>query len=77
MSALYDTPLETFLETEEFVTAEEFLHRRERGEINPADVRYASGNPETGYIGGFWVKLKQPRYRVGISPVPPMCGLYE
>ena len=56
--------MESVLETEEYITAEEYLRRRARGEINPADVRYAAGNPETGDFGGFWVKLKQPRYKV-------------
>ena len=60
--------METVLETEEFITAEEYMRRRERGEINPAEVRYAAGDPESGYIGGFWVKLKQPRYRVVKMP---------
>ena len=53
------------LETEEFVTAEEFLRRRERGEINPAEVRYVFDQPGEPF-GGFRIKLKQPRYKVNI-----------
>ena len=66
--------LDTILETEEFITAEEYMRRREAGEINPANVRYAQGNPETGYVGGFWVKLKAPRYKVAVRDVSKdMC----
>ena len=65
---------DTVMETEEFITAEEYLRRRENGEINPSEVRYADGDPGSGYIGGFWVKLKQPRYRVSIKPASKvMC----
>lgn len=56
--------IDTVMEEEEFITAEEYMERRQRGEINPSEIRYASGNPETGYVGGFWVKLKKPRYKV-------------
>ena len=35
----YAPTLDAVLETEEFITAEEYMRRRERGEINPADVR--------------------------------------
>ena len=66
--------LDTILETEEFITAEEYMRRREAGEINPSEVRYAQGNPESGYVGGFWVKLKTPRYRVAVKSVSKdMC----
>ena len=58
--------LDTFLETEEFITAEEYLKRRERGEINPANVRIAPANLETGSFGGFIVK---PRYRTKLAPI--------
>lgn len=56
--------LDTVLETEEFVTAEEYLRRRERGEIAPSDVRIVAPSMDTGNLGGFMVKLKTPRYRV-------------
>ncbi len=61
--------LDTFLETEEFITAEEYLKRRERGEINPANVRIAPANLETGSFGGFIVKLDKPRYRTKLAPI--------
>ena len=77
MSALYDPPLDTFLETEEFISAEEFLRRRERGEINPSDVRYISHIPGGPEFGGFMVKLKQPRYRVAVSGNQNVGALYE
>lgn len=60
---------DTFLETEEFITAEEYLKRRERGEINPLDVRIAQADMNTGSLGGFMVKLKNPRYKVAIPPM--------
>ena len=34
----YAPTLDAVLETEEFITAEEYMRRRERGEINPADA---------------------------------------
>lgn len=61
--------LETYLETEEFVTADEFLRRRERGEVNPADVRIAPPDFQRGTFGGFYVKLKNPRYQVKIEGI--------
>lgn len=64
----YANTLDMSLETEEFITAEEYLRRRECGEIDPSEVRYASGDPDTGYVGGFIVKLKRPRYRVNVKP---------
>ena len=64
----YANTLDMSLETDEFITAEEYMRRRERGEINPREVTYASGDPDTGYVGGFLVKLKQPRYRVNVKP---------
>ena len=60
--------LDTFLETEEFITAEEYLKRRERGEINPADVRIVQADMSTGSLGGFMVKLKTPRYKSILRP---------
>ena len=62
-SSIFDT----IVETEEFLTAEEFLRRRERGEINPDDVRYVfdSGREEEPF-GGFMVRLSVPRYTVDL-----------
>ena len=68
---LYDT----VMETEEYITPEEYIARRQRGEINPADVRYADCDPKTGRMGGFWVKLKLPRYKVDLPPVPPVGAI--
>ena len=63
---IYAPSLDTVLETEEFVTAEEYLRRRERGEIHPSDVRYVSQYP--GYpFGGFMIRLKCPRYKVNLE----------
>ena len=56
--------LETYLETEEFISADEYLRRRKAGQINPADVRIAPAQMGQEGFGGFLVKLKQPRYRV-------------
>ena len=72
----YAPTLDTALETEEFVTAEEFLRRREHGEITPADVRYVPQYPGTPF-GGFMIKLKPPRYKVDINqskPAEDCCG---
>ena len=60
--------LDMSLETEEFITAEEYMKRRKAGAIDPARVRYAV-NPPNGQIGGFYVKLERPRYRVAIPSV--------
>ncbi len=60
---------DTVLETEEFITAEEYVKRRERGEIDPKDVRIVPADINTGSFGGFMVKLKIPRYRAPITPM--------
>lgn len=60
---------DTVLETEEFITAEEYLKRRERGEIDSKDVRIVPADINTGSFGGFMVKLKTPRYKVTIPPM--------
>lgn len=65
--SMYAPTLETFLETEEFISAEEYLKRRESGEINPASVRIVPADMNTGNFGGFKVKLPVPRYRVTID----------
>lgn len=65
--SMYAPTLETFLETEEFISAEEYLRRRKSGEINPASVRVVPADMNTGDFGGFMVKLPVPRYRVTIG----------
>ena len=59
MSQIYDT----YLETEEFITSEEYLRRRERGDIDPRKTRIVPPNIKTGSFGGFAIKLDIPRYR--------------
>lgn len=56
-------------ETEEYITAKEYLNRREAGEIDPRKVRYASFDPRTGAPGGFYVQLETPRYKVAFPKV--------
>lgn len=51
-----------YLKTEEFITAEEYLERRKRGEIDSTDVRIVPADITTGSMGGFIVKLKTPEY---------------
>ena len=52
-----------FLETEEYITAEEYLRRRASGEIDPRKTRIVPARIGTGSFGGFAVKLEVPRYR--------------
>ena len=52
------------------MTAEEFLRRRERGEVQPGDARYVPHVPGGPDFGGFMIKLKKPRYRVMIDNSP-------
>jgi len=54
---------DTCVETEEFITAEEFLRRREHGEIDPKKTRIVPPDINSGSFGGFAVKLDVPRYR--------------
>ncbi len=54
---------DSVLETEEFITAEEYLERRERGNIDPQNTRLVPPDLVTGTPGGFMVKLDVPRYR--------------
>lgn len=77
MSTLFDNTYDTFLEKEEFVTAEEFLRRRERGEVQPGDARYVPHVPGGPQFGGFMVKLKTPRYRVDVPSKKPFGSLYD
>ncbi|MDL2267180.1 hypothetical protein LJC46_04235 [Desulfovibrio sp. OttesenSCG-928-G15] len=69
------------LQTEEVISAEEYLRRRERGEITPAEVRIIPADMATGSLGGFAVKLKEPKYRTALSLAGGiLCGagaLYE
>jgi len=51
------------LETEEFITADEYLRRREKGEIDPRKIRIAPPAFDTDSFGGFAVKLDLPRYK--------------
>lgn len=57
---------DTYLKTEEFITADEYLRRRKKGEINPNDVRIVLADINTGSLGGFVVKLKTPEYRISL-----------
>ena len=52
------------IEDEEWISADEYLRRFAAGQIDPAKVRPAL-RPPKGRIGGFIVKLDQPRF---ISP---------
>lgn len=70
----YGQLIDTILETEEFVTPEEYLRRRELGEINPAEVRYAMPKIGEEDFGGFMIKLKQPRYKANIKPISELEG---
>lgn len=63
------TLLDMAMETEEYITAEEYMRRRKAGTVDAAKVRYALDNPVKGQIGGFYVKLDTPRYRVAIPAV--------
>lgn len=67
-----NTTYDAYLVTEEFITAEEYLKRRERGEITPSDVRIVQPDIRTGQLGGFMVKLKQPVYKTDFKPVTPV-----
>lgn len=56
--------LEMYLETEEIITPQEYIARREKGEINPRTVEIVP--PSFGKVntfGAFKVKLKTPRYK--------------
>ena len=54
---------DAYVETEEFITAEEYLRRRETGQINLQKTRIVPPDMNTGSFGGFVVKLDVPRYR--------------
>lgn len=60
------TLIDMALETEEYITAEEYMRRRNAGKVDSTKIRYALDNPVKGQIGGFYVKLDRPRYRVAI-----------
>lgn len=57
------------LQREEYISPKEYLERRENGQIDPKQVRYASHDPKTGEPGGFWVKLNTPIYALELLPV--------
>ena len=67
MGTVYDA----YLETEEFITADEYLRRSKSGEIDPLKTRIIPPDIKTGSFGGFAVKLDVPRYR----PAWPKGGL--
>ena len=54
---------DAFLEEKEFITAEEFLQRREHGEMDPLRTTIAAPDLATGRPGGFIVELDIPRYK--------------
>ena len=56
------------LETEEFITPEEYLRRREGGDIDPMKTRIVPPDLRTGSFGGFAVELDAPRYIVKWPP---------
>lgn len=55
---------DAYLEREEFITADEYLRRYERGEIDPKRTRIVPATLGKGDFGGFMVELETPRYRV-------------
>ena len=66
----YANDIDMALEKEEYISAEEYLRRREAGEITPADVRIVPADIRTRSFGGFVVKLKTPRYKVSLKNKP-------
>ena len=58
---------DAFLEKEEFITAEEYLQRRARGEINPMKTDIVPPDLNTGSRGGVRVTRDQPRYRAAFE----------
>ena len=61
-----DKVFDMFLQKEEYISASEFLRRREAGEISPLDVEIVAPSSQLPF-GGFKVKLKEPRYRTVTS----------
>lgn len=61
---------ETFLETEEKISPEEFLKRRESGLVDANDVRFVPPTGAKNDFGSFAVKLNTPRYNVDFSILP-------
>lgn len=70
MTTTYDTAV---LQTEEYLSPQRYLELKAKGEINPANIRYATHNPVTGEPGGFWLKLDKPRYRTELQGVNAGC----
>lgn len=63
MTISYDS----FLVTEEFITAEEYQKRRAEGRIDPQNTRVVPPDIEAGKPGGFMVRLNMPRYRAAFA----------
>lgn len=61
------TTYDTVLQREEYLSPEEYLRRRAKGEIDPAKIRYAAHDPKTGQGGGFGVKLDKPAYKTDLQ----------
>lgn len=55
---------EAILERHEYIDPEEYLRRRERGEIRSADVEIVPPRLGESVDSKFRVKLKEPRYVV-------------
>ncbi len=65
---MYQDFKDLILEREETITAQEYLRRRERGEIDPKDVTIL--HPVLGAPlspDAFRVKLKRPRYKLPLG----------
>lgn len=62
----YQGVLDTYLEEEELITAQEYLERRKSGGVNPGAVEIIASAPGMPW-GGFKVKLDTPRYCVRLS----------
>ncbi len=58
---------DSFIETEEFITAEEYQKRRAEGKIDPQNTRIVLPDLIAGQPGGFKVKLATPRYRIAFN----------
>lgn len=66
MTESYTKIYETILETEETITAEEYLKRRESGSISVEKVEILP--PTSGLPwGGFKVRLDKPRYKANLQ----------
>ncbi len=59
----YTDALSSVIETEEFVSPEDYLLLRKGGKLGKRKVRMVSANLETGDTGGFMIELETPRYK--------------